>query len=207
MSTSAMPRAPHPHQELSKKRISRTLLETDHAKSLLLGVEDSSDVHAAKRPKKSNSNETFSQHPVDVQEDLSSHHLRDSDHEKDTARSVSLSESEQEARYETPDDSHPHDGVPAHPLDIKPLGNLYSAAGPSIKKYSGLFSRLPDEIILQLLEYICVPELLSLGGTCKALYAFCRHDEIWRALFVEYVICHSYLCCPCLCVLSLVLVA
>ncbi|RMX93937.1 hypothetical protein D0867_04087 [Hortaea werneckii] len=38
---------------------------------------------------------------------------------------------------------------------------------------------------LGLLETFEAPDLLRLGGTCRALYAFTRSEELWRALFVE----------------------
>ena len=76
-------------------------------------------------------------------------------------------------------------GLPFHPLGVKPLGNVYDASSPNIKVGAGSFVKLPDELLLQLLEYCAAFELLKLGATCKALYAFCSYDELWKALFVE----------------------
>lgn len=76
--------------------------------------------------------------------------------------------------------------VPPHPLDIKPSGNAYTAT-KNIKDHAGLFRRLPDELLMQLLEVLNAADLVRLGSTCKALYAFCRSDDLWKTLFIEYV--------------------
>ena len=77
--------------------------------------------------------------------------------------------------------------VPNHPLGIKPLGNAFTAS-TNIKSAAGVFSNIPDEIIIQVLEFLHVKSLLRLGATCKALYAFCHFDEHWKALFIRFVI-------------------
>lgn len=77
--------------------------------------------------------------------------------------------------------------VPYHPLGIKPLGNAFTAS-KNIKSAAGLFSSIPDEIIIQVLEFLNAKSLLQLGATCKALYAFCHFDEHWKALFIRFVI-------------------
>lgn len=74
--------------------------------------------------------------------------------------------------------------IPSHPLDVKPSGNIYTAS-IDLKKFSGLFARLPDELLLQLLEFLDARSLNGLGGTCKALYAFTRFEDVWKALFLE----------------------
>lgn len=76
--------------------------------------------------------------------------------------------------------------VPSHPLGLKPLGNALGAA-VNIRDNSGLFSFLPEELIVQLVENLNPRDLLALGATCKALYAFCHLDEMWKALVLEYV--------------------
>ena len=75
--------------------------------------------------------------------------------------------------------------VPPHPLRIKPAGNAYTEA-TNIKIATGFFSVLPDELIIQVLEFLDAPQLLSVGATCKALYAFCQLEELWKALFIRY---------------------
>ncbi|KAH8657605.1 hypothetical protein BGZ60DRAFT_383715 [Tricladium varicosporioides] len=74
--------------------------------------------------------------------------------------------------------------IPHHPLGIKPSGNKYTAAS-NAKDVSGLFQVFPDEIIAILLEYLDVAQLCTLGSTCRFLYAFCRLDDLWKALFIE----------------------
>jgi hypothetical protein len=73
--------------------------------------------------------------------------------------------------------------VPTHPLDIRPAGNAYTAS-ENLKSRCGAFARLPDELLSHILESFDADVLLRLGSTCKALYAFTRLDELWRALFI-----------------------
>ncbi len=75
--------------------------------------------------------------------------------------------------------------IPPHPLGIKPLGNLYLCSAASARASLGSVQALPDEILVQCLEFLDVPSLLRLECTCKFLFAFCRSDDLWRALFLE----------------------
>lgn len=81
--------------------------------------------------------------------------------------------------------------IPPHPLGIKPAGNAF-AASSNIKLAAGLFSLLPDEIIMQIVESLNAASLLQLGATGKALYAFCHFDELWKTLQIEYVFSSSF---------------
>nr|POE49472.1 f-box protein [Quercus suber] len=74
--------------------------------------------------------------------------------------------------------------VRRHPLGVRPAGNALTAT-VNLKPASGSFAALPDELLAQFLEYLGAVDLLRLGGSCKALYAFTRNEELWRALFVE----------------------
>jgi hypothetical protein len=74
--------------------------------------------------------------------------------------------------------------VPSHPLGIKPAGNAYTAS-ENIRSRCGLFARLPDDLLSHILESFEADVLIRLGSTCRALYAFTRLDELWRALFVR----------------------
>lgn len=76
--------------------------------------------------------------------------------------------------------------VPPHPCGIKPLGNAYDAK-INIKSHIGIFTRLPDELLMFLLEYVDAATLVQLGGACKALYAFCRGEELWKSKFLQCV--------------------
>ena len=75
--------------------------------------------------------------------------------------------------------------VPIHPLGIKPAGNAYTSS-TNIRSTIGAFATLPDELIIRVLDYLDAPSLLQLGTTCKALYAFCRLEDLWKALFIGY---------------------
>ena len=70
--------------------------------------------------------------------------------------------------------------VPSHPQGVKPLGNLYSASKPNLKTHAGSFALLPDELIVAVFEELDARQTLDLGATCKALYAFATHDELWK---------------------------
>ena len=74
--------------------------------------------------------------------------------------------------------------VPHHPLDIKPSGNAFTAV-KNIKADAGSFSCMPDELIVQVLEHLNRKSLVELGRTCKALYAFSRVEDLWKALFLS----------------------
>ncbi|KAL6711909.1 hypothetical protein ACN47E_002952 [Coniothyrium glycines] len=74
--------------------------------------------------------------------------------------------------------------LPSHPLRVKPAGNAYTAS-ENIKSRCGSFARLPDELLSHILESFDADVLIRLGSTCRALYAFTRLDELWRALFVN----------------------
>lgn len=74
--------------------------------------------------------------------------------------------------------------VPSHPLGIKPAGNALTAS-ENIKSRCGLFACLPDELLSHIFESFEADVLIRLGSTCRALYAFTRLDELWRALFVR----------------------
>ncbi|GIZ43963.1 hypothetical protein CKM354_000717200 [Cercospora kikuchii] len=84
-----------------------------------------------------------------------------------------------------------HDGdsedatfVRRHPLGVRPSGNALTSS-VNLKQSAGHFARLPDELIAALLEILLPQDLLRVGGTCKALHAFTRNEELWRSLFVE----------------------
>ena len=74
--------------------------------------------------------------------------------------------------------------IPIHPLGLKPSGNSYSATSNAFHAI-GVFRALPDEILVVLLEYFESRILRMLGSTCKYFYAFCRSDDLWKALFIQ----------------------
>ncbi|KAL1311686.1 hypothetical protein AAFC00_001790 [Neodothiora populina] len=105
-------------------------------------------------------------------EDLS---LRPSKRVKTTQASSSIEDSEHGQQATA---------VKRHPLGVRPSGNAFTAS-VNLKAASGVYALLPDELLAQLLEYLEAADLLRLGGTCRALHAFTRSEELWRALFVE----------------------
>lgn len=76
--------------------------------------------------------------------------------------------------------------IPPHPLGIKPAGNAFTAH-ENLKSAAGYFFALPDELIVQILELLEKGSLLQLGATCKALYAFSAHDDLWKNFLIRYV--------------------
>jgi hypothetical protein len=78
------------------------------------------------------------------------------------------------------------DSIPPHPLGIKPAGNAYTASS-NARDCMGSFQILPDELLAIALEYLEATSLLKLGAICKQLYAFCRSEDLWKAMFIEYV--------------------
>jgi hypothetical protein len=81
--------------------------------------------------------------------------------------------------------------IPSHPLGVKPSGNQYMATYNS-RCAIGILQILPDEILVILLEYFDAQTLVQLRSTCKALYAFCSLEDLWKALFLEYVLSSLY---------------
>jgi hypothetical protein len=75
--------------------------------------------------------------------------------------------------------------VTSHPLNLKPSGNVF-AAERDIKMSMNIFARLPDELLLQVMEWLEPVDLIRLGSTCKAFYAFCTAEDLWKTLFIEY---------------------
>jgi hypothetical protein len=73
--------------------------------------------------------------------------------------------------------------VARHPLGVRPSGNSFDSE-INLKFAMGSFARLPDELLASVLETLPPADLLRLGGTCRALYAFTRNEELWRALFI-----------------------
>ena len=75
--------------------------------------------------------------------------------------------------------------VPSHPIGVKPTGNAYNAT-ENLKSATGFLVALPDESIVQVLEYLDGSSLQKIGCTCKAMYAFSRLEDLWKTLCIEY---------------------
>jgi hypothetical protein len=71
--------------------------------------------------------------------------------------------------------------LPRHPLGIKAAGNVYTNA----RTLRGPFLQLPHELIVQILEHLSPKDLLRVGCTSRALFAFSRLDELWKAICIE----------------------
>lgn len=78
----------------------------------------------------------------------------------------------------------PEEAIPTHPLGVKPSGNGLIASW-NLRSAIGYLGLLPDELIALLLETLDAKTLRQLGQTCKALYAFTRSEELWKAVFIE----------------------
>jgi hypothetical protein len=74
--------------------------------------------------------------------------------------------------------------IPAHPLGIKPLGNKYFWDGATAVESAGTLQILPDEMLVQILEFLDGRSLRMLGSTCKFLFAHCISEELWKSLFL-----------------------
>ncbi|KAK4550095.1 hypothetical protein LTR36_003062 [Oleoguttula mirabilis] len=74
--------------------------------------------------------------------------------------------------------------VRRHPLGVRPSGNALTS-NANLKRACGFLGALPDELLMDVLERVEAAELLRLGGTCRAVHAFTRSEELWRMLFVE----------------------
>lgn len=77
--------------------------------------------------------------------------------------------------------------VPPHPWGIRPSGNVYDAKF-NLMHSCRLFAQLPEELLLEILEFLDAKQLQVLGATCKALSAYCASEELWKTLFTEYAI-------------------
>ncbi|KAK5663451.1 hypothetical protein OQA88_3880 [Cercophora sp. LCS_1] len=79
------------------------------------------------------------------------------------------------------------DALPPHPLGLRPLGNKYFTSGKDARESSGIFQALPDDMIMQLLEFLDQRSLRILGYTCRFLYAHCIYDDLWKTIFLDQI--------------------
>ena len=75
--------------------------------------------------------------------------------------------------------------IPRHPLGVRPSGNALGA-DRNLSHSTGTFQNLPDELLLALLQWLDEPELLNLGESCRAFYAYTTHDQLWRDLWIDH---------------------
>jgi Cupin-like domain/F-box domain len=91
-----------------------------------------------------------------------------------------------------PCSSHPDEGfascepqIQAHPLGIRPSGNALTASSGHARDNIGTFDSLTDEVIMIVLEWLQDIDLLRLGSTCRAFFAFTSTDDLWKTLFLR----------------------
>lgn len=75
-------------------------------------------------------------------------------------------------------------GSNRHPLGVKPSGNALTSR-KSARDHMGKFAVLPDSLLLGFLEFLDQSSLISLGATCRAFYAYCSHDQLWRDIAIH----------------------
>lgn len=83
------------------------------------------------------------------------------------------------------DDASDGASIPPHPLGIRPLGNKYFSNGDDARTSLGTLQVMPDEMLIQLLEFLDGRALRLLGYTCRFLFACSMSDDIWKAIFLE----------------------
>jgi hypothetical protein len=66
-----------------------------------------------------------------------------------------------------------------HPFGVKPLGNQYGAKQHA-SIYMGYFRLLNEQLLLQCITALGPLNCLKLAQTCKALYCYCYHDDLWK---------------------------
>ena len=69
----------------------------------------------------------------------------------------------------------------SHPLGVRPSGNALTSQ-INLASSMGILGRIPDALLLLLLEFLDGLSLLALGETCKGLFAYATHDQLWRDL-------------------------
>ena len=93
-----------------------------------------------------------------------------------------------------------------HPLGVRPWGNSLLAERKDVRAEGvmtshrrsatqqadrcpfaglGLLSHLCDEVVLDLLSALPAASLASIACCSKALYCFCGHEELWKALVLN----------------------
>lgn len=75
--------------------------------------------------------------------------------------------------------------IQAHPLGVRPNGNALTLSTKDARDNIGTFAALPDELILLLLEWLDVADLLRLGSTCLAFFAFTSNDDLWKTFLLR----------------------
>ncbi|KAI5962469.1 uncharacterized protein KGF55_003545 [Candida pseudojiufengensis] len=77
-----------------------------------------------------------------------------------------------------------------HPLNVKPSGNQLLADDVDLqeqrKKLLGLFSILPNELILKIISYMDdIQSLINLSQTSRIFYALLYDEEKWKQIYIN----------------------
>lgn len=82
-----------------------------------------------------------------------------------------------------------HQNVPKHPLGIKPSGNIILAKDEDLKligeSAGALFSKLPDDVILNILGMLNKKDLSKASQVSRFWYAYATFDELWRNMYTS----------------------
>lgn len=81
--------------------------------------------------------------------------------------------------------THSETQIQAHPLGVRPSGNALNSSSAHARDCIGTLGTLPDEVILVFLEWLEDLDLLRLGRTCRAFFAFTSSDDLWKALLLR----------------------
>jgi hypothetical protein len=74
-----------------------------------------------------------------------------------------------------------------HPTGVQPehIAELIGDTNDVRTKGLGTISTLSDEAVLNILGFLDAHSLAVLQSVSKALYCFCNHEELWKALVLE----------------------
>lgn len=79
-----------------------------------------------------------------------------------------------------------------HPLNVKPQGNSFisqrSGLGPSKNDQMGVFSRFPEEFLLDFFEYLDPLTLMNLSHTSRVMYAYTYDEEVWKKQYTKILL-------------------
>lgn len=74
-----------------------------------------------------------------------------------------------------------------HPHGVQPALGLFEDEGERGARAAGLglLAPLPDEALMAILEQLPARDLARLACASRFLWAFCQHDELWKAFCLE----------------------
>lgn len=77
-----------------------------------------------------------------------------------------------------------------HPLNVRPLGNLYLESGPALgatrEELMGDFALFPEELLLEVLGFVDDAQALkNLSHASRVLYAYLYDEELWKKHYTQ----------------------